>query len=49
MTGQGRTSDSAVPAVRHSFDPAAGAVRQDNLWNNLPYQRFYVDPSRIRP
>jgi|SRR6267378_3069368 len=49
MTGHGRTSDSAVPTVRHSFDPAAGAVRQDNLRNNLAYQRFYVDHSRIRP
>ncbi len=48
MTGQGGTSDSAVPAVRHPFDPAAGAVRQDNLRNNLAYQRFYVDHSRIR-
>ncbi|HTF22879.1 MAG TPA: hypothetical protein VK937_03060 [Candidatus Limnocylindria bacterium] len=48
MTGHGRTSDSAVPAVCHSFDPAAGAVRQDNLRNNLAYQRFYVDHSRIR-
>jgi len=33
---------------RDSFDPAAGAVRQDNLRNNLAYQRFYVDHSRIR-
>src|SRR6266403_4296437 len=48
MTGHGRISDSAVPAVCHSFDPAAGAVRHDNLRNNLAYQRFYVDHSCIR-
>ena len=49
MTNHGRTSDSAIPAVRHFFDPAAGAARQDNLRNNLAHQRFYVDHSRIRP
>jgi hypothetical protein len=49
MTGHGRTSDSAVPTVRHFLGPAAGAVRQDNLGNNLAYQHFYVDHSRIRP
>jgi len=38
---------SIDPAVRSSSDPAA--VRQDNLGNNLAYQRFYVDHSRIRP
>ena len=48
-TSHGRTSDTAAPAVRHFFDPAAGAVRQENLRNNLAYQRFYVDHSRIRP
>lgn len=48
-TGHGRPSDSAVPAVRHFFDPATGAVRHDNLRNNLAYQRFYVDHFRIRP
>jgi hypothetical protein len=35
--------------VRHFLDPAAGAARRDNLRNNLAYQRFYVDHSRIRP
>jgi hypothetical protein len=49
MTNHGRASDSAIPAVRHFFDPAAGAARQDNLRNNLAHQRFYVDHSRIRP
>jgi Helicase conserved C-terminal domain len=49
MTSQGRAPDSAAPAVRHFFDPAPGAARQDNLRNNLAYQRFYVDHSRIRP
>jgi hypothetical protein len=48
MTGQGRAPDSAAPAVPHFFDPAAGAARQDNLRNNLAYQPFYVDHSRIR-
>ncbi|HEV1994552.1 MAG TPA: hypothetical protein VGR03_09485 [Candidatus Acidoferrum sp.] len=41
--------DSPAPAVRHFFDPAAGAMRHDNLRNNLAYQRFYVDHSLIRP
>ena len=49
MTSHGRAPDSAAPAVPHFFDPAAGAARQDNLRNNLAYQRFYVDHSRIRP
>jgi hypothetical protein len=44
----GRTSDSAVPAVRHFLNPAAGAVRRESSRNNLAYQRFYVDHSRIR-
>ncbi len=43
-----RALDSAAPAARPFFDPAAGAVRQDNLRNDLAYQRFYVDHSRIR-
>jgi hypothetical protein len=41
--------DSAPTAVRPFFNPAAGAVRYGNLRNNLAYQRFYVDHSRIRP
>src|SRR6267143_5177020 len=40
MTSHGRAPDSAAPAVPHFFDPAAGAARQDNLRNNLAYQRF---------
>src|SRR6267378_4463699 len=43
-----RAFDSAV-AVQPFFNPAAGAARQDNLRNNLAYQRFYVDHCRIRP
>ncbi|SRR6266851_6148627 len=48
-TRHDRAVDSAAPAVRPFFNPAAGAVRQDNLRNDLAYQRFYVDHSRIRP
>jgi hypothetical protein len=48
MTGHGHAPDSAVPAARHFFDPAAVAARRDNLRNNLAYQRYYVDHSRIR-
>jgi hypothetical protein len=36
-------------AVRPYFKPGARAARQDNLRNDLTYQRFYVDHSRIRP
>jgi hypothetical protein len=43
-----RAFDSAVPA-QPSFNPSAWAARQDNLRNNLAYQRFYVDHCRIRP
>ena len=43
-----RAFDSAV-AAQPFFNPSAGAARQDNLRNNLAYQRFYVDHSRIRP
>jgi hypothetical protein len=39
-TSPGRTSDSAILAARRFFDPAAGAVRQENLRNNWAYQRF---------
>jgi len=35
--------------LRGLLSPAAGVVRQDNLPNNLAYQRFYVDHFRIRP
>jgi hypothetical protein len=41
--------DYPAPAVRPFLRPAAGAVRQGNLRNNLPYQRFYIDHSLIRP
>ena len=41
--------DSAAPAARPSVDPVDRAEQQGNVRNNLPYQRFYVDHSRIRP
>ncbi len=44
-----RALDYVAPAVPPSFDLAAGAGPQDNVRNNLIYQRFYVDHSRIRP
>src|SRR5260370_14908045 len=44
----GRAVASEAPAAP-GFDPAIGAARQNNLRNNLAYQRFYVDHSRIRP
>jgi hypothetical protein len=47
--GQDLSLDSATPPVRPFFGPGAGAVRQDNSRNNLAYQRFYVDHSRVRP
>ena len=47
-TSQDGTFDSAAPAVRPFFNPAAGTVRRDNLRNDLAYQRFYVDHFRIR-
>jgi hypothetical protein len=47
--GHDLTFDWVAPAARTFFGPAAGAARQDNLRNNLAYQRFYVDHSRIRP
>lgn len=40
--------DSSSPAVRPIFKPVARAVQRDNSRNNLTYQRFYVDHSRIR-
>jgi hypothetical protein len=48
-TSVDRAFDSAAAAVQPFFIPAAGAARQDNLRNNLAYQRFYVDHCRIRP
>ena len=44
-----RAFDSAAVAVQPFFNQPAGAARQDNLRNNLAYQRFYVDHCRIRP
>src|ERR1700686_2833444 len=48
-TSDARAFDSAAVAVQPFFNSAAGAARQDNLRNNLAYQRFYVDHCRIRP
>jgi hypothetical protein len=44
-----RAAESAAPAVRHHSHPAGGAAGRDPLRDNLAYQRFYVDHSRIRP
>src|SRR5258708_14923927 len=35
--------DSAAAAEVPFFAPPVGATRHDNLRNDLPYQRFYVD------
>ena len=48
-TSDARDFESPATVARSFLSPAAGAVRQDNLRNNLAYQRFYVDHSRIRP
>ena len=42
-------ADSPTPKMQPSLEPVAGATRQHNSRNNLAYQRFYVDHSRIRP
>ena len=44
-----RSLDSPHPATRPIVKPVARAAHQDNSRNNLTYQRFYVDHSRIRP
>jgi hypothetical protein len=49
MIGQTRAFHSGVPVVPHFFGPPGGDIPQGNLRNNLAYQRFYVDHSRIRP
>jgi hypothetical protein len=41
--------DAAMPPVRPIIKPVARAGQPDNSGNNLTYQRFYVDHSRIRP
>ncbi|SRR6266852_4403596 len=48
-TSHQHSLNSAAAATRPSLDPVERAERQGNLRNNLPYQRFYVDHSRIRP
>ena len=47
-TSHDRAVDSAALAARSLVPPAAGASR-DQLRDNLAYQRFYVDHSRIQP
>ena len=47
-TSDDRAFDSAAVAAQPFFNSAAGAARQDNLRNNLAYQRFYVDHCYIR-
>ncbi|SRR5712691_1366145 len=44
-----RSLDSTGPAARPVLKPVARAVERDHSRNNLTYQRFYVDHSRIRP
>jgi len=41
--------DSAAPAAPPFGEPVDKSELHDNLRNNLPYQRFYVDHFRIRP
>src|SRR5260370_18141153 len=48
-TSLDRAADSAAPAVRHHSHPAAGATGRNQLRDNLAYQRFSVDHSRIKP
>jgi|SRR5216684_4183854 hypothetical protein len=43
-----RAAESATPAGHHSH-PAGGSAGRDPLRDNLAYQRFYVDHSRIQP
>ncbi len=42
-------ADSATTAVTPVSKQVTGVVRQHHLRNNLSYQRYYVDHSRIRP
>src|SRR6266481_4687991 len=44
-----RSLDSTGPAARPVLKPAGRAAHRDSCRNNLTYQRFYVDHSRIRP
>jgi hypothetical protein len=44
-----RAAESAAPAVRHHSHPVGGAADRNQLRDNLAYQRFYVDHSRIQP
>ena len=43
-----RTTRLAATPARSYFIPPDGAARHSDLRNNLAYQRFYVDPFRIR-
>ena len=44
----GRSIDSASPVLKPILKPIGTAQRNDSR-NDLTYQRFYVDRSRIRP
>lgn len=48
-TSHDRAVDFATPAARFHVPPAASGVGRDQLRDNLAYQRFYVDHSRIQP
>jgi hypothetical protein len=45
----GREADSATPVVRSHCNPLVGVAGRDQLRDDLAYQRFYVDHSRIQP
>ncbi len=46
--GRARFPGAATQAARPFLKQASGSVHQHHLRNNLSYQRFYVDHSRIR-
>jgi len=48
-TSPERSVGAAAPAGQPFFNQARRPVCQDQLRNNLAYQRFYVDHSLIRP
>jgi len=48
-TNRNRAAESAAPAARSHLPPAAGAAGQDHSRDNLAFQCFYVDHSRIHP
>jgi hypothetical protein len=48
-TRHDRAVDRVTPTARSHFHPRAGAAGRNHLRDNLAYQRFYVDHSRIQP